>query len=195
MAASEITVSSAKLYYGTDAEINALTGTKGDVGFATDTGKEYTNTDGGTTWEITRVNVSGAACVALPENTLGMVSIGEIDNSTAGLAAGVVIPFAQGLLGITIKVIPLVPTFDKTTGVYTAPSTVTHMIVAFNNTAFNDISIAGLRHLIPMGDERTFTFSGSPLPSQVTIGTATAGATTVESAANESYTTYIAAHN
>jgi len=60
MAATEITVSGATLYYGTDAEINALSATKGDVGFATDTGKEYTNTDGSTTWVVTRAQTEGS---------------------------------------------------------------------------------------------------------------------------------------
>lgn len=75
MAASEITVSSAKLYYGTDAEINALTGTKGDVGFATDTGKEYTNTDGGTTWVLTRTAISGSSYVNVQNAALTVQNI------------------------------------------------------------------------------------------------------------------------
>lgn len=186
MAASEITVSSAKLYYGTDAEINALTGTKGDVGFATDTGKEYTNTDGGTTWVLTRVSTTGAASVALPQNTFGVMLAGEIDNNTASTT----IPFATGIKGVTIKAFPVTLPWD-TTG--TAVSTVTHMRVAFSNTAFNDVDTVGLRFLIPMGEERTFSFSQMPLPSEMIIATATAGAATAESATDESYTTYIVA--
>jgi hypothetical protein len=65
MAAQEITVASAKLYYGTDAEINALSGTIGDVGFVTsgaNVGAEYTCL-GGTSWLLTRAAINGAALV------------------------------------------------------------------------------------------------------------------------------------
>jgi len=54
MAATAITLSSSTLYYGTDAEINAKSANIGDVGYATDTNREYTNIDGGTTWLKTR---------------------------------------------------------------------------------------------------------------------------------------------
>ena len=138
---------------------------------------------------------SGAAHVALPENTFGMVTVAEFDNSTAGLAAGVATPFANGVKGITIKAVPIARPWWLITTADATGQTVTHMRVAFNNTAFNDIAVAGLRHIIPMGEERTFSFSGSPLPTQVTIGTATAGATTVEGSANESITIIVAAHN
>ena len=54
MAAAAITLANSTLYYGTDAEINALSANEGDVGFATDTNREYTNIDGSTTWLKTR---------------------------------------------------------------------------------------------------------------------------------------------
>ena len=78
MAASQITVSSAKLWYGTAAEITALaTGNGaqvGDVGYATDENREYTCTDAGTpTWVITReTNAAGAM-----EFTLNTLISGE----------------------------------------------------------------------------------------------------------------------
>ena len=74
MAAAQITVSNSKLWYGTAAEITALSSGEGasvgDVGWASDTNTEYTCSDAATpTWKITRLhNTAGAAQVTL--NTL-----------------------------------------------------------------------------------------------------------------------------
>ena len=76
MAASQITVSSAKLWYGTAAEIAQIANTPdgnavGDVAWAHDTNTEYTcevagTTAGTATWTITRLNnTAGAAAVYL----------------------------------------------------------------------------------------------------------------------------------
>ena len=47
-------LASRKRYYGTAAEINALSANKGDLGYASDEASaEYTNTDGATTWVLT----------------------------------------------------------------------------------------------------------------------------------------------
>lgn len=67
MTAQAISVGTSALYYGTAAEIVALSANTGDVGFATDTQTEYTNysTGGsGTDWVITRVSTNGTAHVA-----------------------------------------------------------------------------------------------------------------------------------
>ena len=70
MAAAVITLSNAKLIYGTQAEILALDVNStpavsvGDVGFAKDKLKEYTcvdNTDGASVWIVTRDSLVGAS--------------------------------------------------------------------------------------------------------------------------------------
>ena len=67
MAVAQITVANSKLWYGTAAEITAnASGTKGDVGWASDTNTEYTCTADGANWSITRLNnTAGAAHVAI----------------------------------------------------------------------------------------------------------------------------------
>lgn len=70
MTATAITVADATLYYGTDAEIQALSGTKGDVGFASDTNSEYTCIADGANWLQTRGATDGAANMNIVANSV-----------------------------------------------------------------------------------------------------------------------------
>lgn len=74
MAATQISVSAAKLWYGTASEITALDTTDsanvGDVGYATDENREYTctdNTDTAPVWKITREHDAIGGAFVNPE--------------------------------------------------------------------------------------------------------------------------------
>ena len=135
MAATAITVSSATLYYGTDAEINALSATLGDVGFATDTGKEYTNTDGGTTWAVTRAYTSGAAHVS--QNGAVTAVTGTLKAHPVTLADANPATATAGLITGTFKAVWFEPTI-------LAIATAEVVLVGFSTAASDATALGGL---------------------------------------------------
>lgn len=88
-----IPVVNSTLYFGTASEVSTQSGNRGDVFFATDTRVEYTNTDGGTTWVVTRsYTLAGAAKVDSERGPAGFPNGGQTAAYTASagtIATGV----------------------------------------------------------------------------------------------------------
>ncbi len=100
--------------------------------------------------------------VALPQNAFGMMSSGEIIGDDT--ATDTVINFAGGLAGVTVENIN-----SLINNAAPADSTEALIYVAFNNSIFNDTGVAGLRHIIGPNQNKSFTFPGTPKPTQITI--------------------------
>lgn len=111
------------------------------------------------TGEIRR-SIDSMRRVASPENIFGDVTMGEVVGT--GSAATTTISFPNGLLGVTITACGTVtPTAGNQQTFY----------VAFNNTAFNDPTLAGLRYMLTAGMEKAFVFSNTPRPTEMYIRT------------------------
>ena len=99
--------------------------------------------------------------VNLPENLFGMVSVDEIQSPL--VAAATTRSYPNGLLGVKVRF-------------YQRGSAAANkeVFLAFDNTAFGDETVPGLRKLVPLGEKEVFSFDPEgPLPTQLTIFAAT----------------------
>ena len=118
------------------------------------------------------------AKVSLPQNSSGTLTIGEVDGATTDMATGHTINVATGIKGITVG------------GIAVGSSNIKYYGVAFNNSAFNDPLVAGLRNVVPLGESFTISFNQTPLPTQVEIVSFGATNNAIADAANGSLFTY-----
>lgn len=114
-------------------------------------------------WDQQQRGTNGAAHIKAPTDIYGTIGHGDQDLNGVTLAANVItLNSGSGFTGIRISTAIDSTAIDLVASLFVA--------VGANNTAFNDITIAGLRHVIPLGETDTIPFVGTPLPTQITIG-------------------------
>lgn len=103
----------------------------------------------------------GAAHVQRPADVFGVATKGEQDMNGIVPGSPITLVSASGFKGVTFTVINLSTT---------AAANKDHfLVVSANNTAFNDLTTAGLRSIIPIDTADTLSFKGTPLPTQITF--------------------------
>lgn len=108
---------------------------------------------------VDQQGVGKSACVSLPENAFGLVTKKEIPTIVT-TAVATVLNFPNGILGYSVK-------FHNGT----AAGVSKRLFIALNNTAFNDVTVADLRHVVYIGTEDAQAFDPdlNLLPTQITL--------------------------
>ena len=102
----------------------------------------------------------GASSVSLPADSYGTLSVGELTGTDT--EASTIYSFPNGLAGVSVtNNCPAVYNTTEADGVF--------IYVGFNNTAFNDAAVPGLRYVVGPGDTLSMAFKNTPLPTQMTL--------------------------
>jgi hypothetical protein len=103
---------------------------------------------------------SGASKVSLPSDSYGTLSVGELSGTDT--EASTIYSFPNGLSGVSVT--------NNCPAVYnTAEADGVMVYIGFNNTAFNDAAVPGLRYMVGPGDTISLAFTNTPLPSKMTL--------------------------
>ena len=109
-----------------------------------------------------QTGTDGAADVKRPSDVYGAIVRGEQDMNGVDTAAPITITTATGFKGIKIDTAIITAAAAGTNSLFVA--------VSANNTVYNDVAVAGLRHISPVNRDFIITFLGTPLPTQIQIG-------------------------
>jgi len=100
------------------------------------------------------------AYVALPNNSYGVVSVGELVGTDT--EASTEYSFPNGLNGVTItNNCTLLGNLTEADNIF--------VYAAFNNHLMNDAAVAGLRYLIGPNSSMAFSFFDTPKPTKMTL--------------------------